>query len=202
MVVDIYAVPSRCMHTGYTRQFADTPHRPCALGLSTHHPMHPPLASHAMPTRLTHQIHPMTSGSSAHYMYLVHPVHTPGRHWITRGKNCLSNFISSSDGPVKSTEMRQAEENSRTRFTTERWQPPLWPPVQCTCILSSLCTQQSDLGIQVHCVGGQWGSSSPLFCSRVEFLSFPIPALFLSFLQVHPTWNEVLQKFSLTLVLN
>ena len=42
--------------------------------------------------------------------------------------------------------------------TTERCRPPPWPPTQCTCIPSSLCyTQQSELGMQVHCVGGQGG---------------------------------------------
>ena len=36
---------------------------------------------------------------------------------------------------------------------------PLWPPMQCTWIPSSLCyfTQQSELRMQVYCVGGQRG---------------------------------------------
>ena len=39
----------------------------------------------------------------------------------------------------------------------ERWCPPLWPPMQCTCIPISLCTQQGEPGMQVHCVTGQRG---------------------------------------------
>ena len=44
-------------------------------------------------------------------------------------------------------------------------------------------TQQSELGVQVHCVGGQRGGT---ILPLLVFLSFLIPALFLSFLQVQP----------------
>ena len=55
------------------------------------------------------------------------------------------------------TKIKQWWENSRAPSTREWWCPPLWPPTQCTCIPSSLCTQQSELGMQVHCIGGQRG---------------------------------------------
>ena len=47
------------------------------------------------------------------------------------------------------------KKNSRTLPTSKQWQPPLWPPMQCTCIPNSLCMQQSELGMQVHGVGVQ-----------------------------------------------
>ena len=41
--------------------------------------------------------------------------------------------------------------------TTELLQLPFWPPMQCTYIPSSLRTQHSGLGMQVHCGGGRKG---------------------------------------------
>ena len=60
--------------------------------------------------------------------------------------------------------------------TTEQWRLPLWPPTLCTCIPSLLCymSNKSELGMQVHCIGGQWARRPPLSHVRVvcswEFL--------------------------------
>ena len=66
-----------------------------------------------------------------------------------------------------------------------------WPLIQCTCIPRSLCTQQSELGMQVHCIGGQRegrhgsavGRVLGFFCWRL-FVLFTGPSLLeMKFLQ-------------------
>ena len=60
-------------------------------------------------------------------------------------------------GPVKRAELMQGQKTQEHCSSTEWWRPPLWPSMQCTCICSSPCTQQSELGKQLHCIGGQRG---------------------------------------------
>ena len=105
----------------------------------------------------------------------------PPKRTETRGKKLLKKLhFKLGLESVKRKDEKTQEHNP----TMEWWLPPLWPPTQCTCTPSSLCCLQSELGMQVHCVGGQ--RRAPSFCSRAAFLSFFISAWFLSFSQVQP----------------
>ena len=97
------------------------------------------------------------------------------------------------DVPITRTETRQEWENSRTPTTTEWWRPPRWPPTQCTCIRSSRCTQQSELGMQVHCAGGQRGGHHHSVVHVSSVLEFSHPC-HVSVLCIGPslTWNNFL----------
>ena len=57
--------------------------------------------------------------------------------------------------------------------------------MQCTCIPSSICCVQSEVGMQGHHFEGQWGGHH-----HSVLLSFLIPAFFCPFFRSIPTWNE------------
>ena len=131
---------------------------------------------------------------NAFVFYLEVGLETPQKRTETRGKKFLKKTsFQVRAGPVKRTETRQGWENSRTLPTTEWCRPPLWPPTQCTCIPSSLCCVQSELGMQVHCVGGQRGGRHHSVVGSV--IEFSHPCL-VSVLFTGPslTWNEVFSE--------
>ena len=53
----------------------------------------------------------------------------------TKGNNFLKNFVSSRDGAGQRQEWESLKNPTPT---SEQCRPPLWPPIQCTCIPSSL----------------------------------------------------------------
>ena len=59
-------------------------------------------------------------------------------------------------------------------------------------LLSGL--QCNELGMQVHCKGGQRGDRHHFAVARVVFLSFLMSALFLSLLQAHPHLKQNFTK--------
>ena len=88
------------------------------------------------------------------------------RNWhtidILREKSFWKTLFQVRARPVKGTETRQEWENSihvanTTLYTTKWCRPAFWPPTQCTFIpiASSLSCVQNELGMQLHCVGGQ-----------------------------------------------
>ena len=95
--------------------------------------------------------------SDKHVLLFEVDLETPQKEQKSREKFQKKNSFQVTPGLISRTETRQGWENSKHYATTECWHPPLWPPTQCICIPSSLCTQQSELAMQVHCVGGQKG---------------------------------------------
>ena len=92
-------------------------------------------------------------------------VYTRGGFWI--------NLIEGMDGPVKVQKQGMDEKTLQHYLAMEQWWPPLWPPMQCTCIPSSVCYSHNKESFSHSCL------VSILYVYR------SIPA-----------WNEV---FSLTL---
>ena len=79
---------------------------------------------------------------------------------------------------IKGQKQDSDEETQEHNPTIEWWNPPSWPPLLYTCIPSLLCCVQSELRMQMHCIGGARGrhhhsivglwfwvfSSLPCFC--------------------------------------
>ena len=91
------------------------------------------------------------------------------------GKRFLKNLFQVRNGPIKRTEKCTDEKTPEHYPTMKWWWPPLWPSTQCikwTRDASALYWRPER--------------RPPAFLSRVVFLSFLIPALFLSFLCIRP----------------
>ena len=85
---------------------------------------------------------------NAFVFFLEDGLEIPEKITETKGKKILKK---------SSFQVRNGPEKGWKLGRDEKTQPPLWPPTQCTCISSSLCFVQSELRMQVHCVGGQRG---------------------------------------------
>ena len=98
-------------------------------------------------------------------------------------KNFLKKTSFQVEMDLKKGQKQGRDEKTQQHYPTTKWQQaPFWPPMQRNCIPSPLCCVQSELGMKVHCIGGQKGG-----------LQHSV-ALFLSFFKSIPIWKELFQK--------
>ena len=70
------------------------------------------------------------------------------------GKRFWKQSISSGDGAEKKyrNKAEMHEKSQESYSNTERCQHPLWPPMQCTCIPSSLCCLHNKPNYGYKCI--------------------------------------------------